>query len=164
MINATIIADASWCPDTKVGGCACWVNAGARGSRSDQQMLKDGAVSSTSAEMKAVAIALHFAMKSGLITTGDRVLIQTDCVGAIEGFKGSRNNISAEEKSVAKWVKTFQLRYGLEIMFKHVKGHTTNEGARYRSNVICDTKAKQEMRRARDLFKVNQLRQIVKVK
>lgn len=147
---------------TKVGGYACWVNAGARGARGTQKALKGLSHSSGVAEMKAVANALHFAIGAGLVQPNEKVLIQTDCISAIQAFKNQREHLISDEKEIVKWMNNIIFKYNLTVIFKHVKGHTTHQEARFRSNVICDEKAKEEMRKARSLFKLNEIRRKVK--
>jgi ribonuclease HI len=161
-MGVTIIADASWCPITRVGGYGCWINAGSRGSKSHQAMLNGFSGCAGTAEMKAIANALHHSMASGLVLSGDHVLIQSDCVGAIEAFNGRRSTIKVEEKEVAEWFRKFTVKHGIGISFKHVKGHTNKSEARFVSNQICDRRAKEEMRRARNLFKLDEIRQKIK--
>lgn len=161
-MRVTIIADASWCPMTKVGGYGCWINAGSRGSKAHQAMLNGPSVCAGTAEMKAIALAIHHSVASGLVTSGDHVLIQSDCVGAIDAFNGWRSTLKIEEKEVAEWFRKFTVKYGLSITFKHVKGHSNEAGARFVSNKICDRRAKEEMRRARNLFKLDEIRQKLK--
>lgn len=158
----TIIADASWCPMTRVGGFGCWINAGSRGSKSHQGMLNGASICAGTAEMKAIANAIHHAMFAKLVLLGDRVLIQSDCIGAIHAFTGQRSTLKPQEREVVEWFRKFTVKYDIRVTFKHVKGHSTNTEARFVSNQICDRKAKQEMRRARNLFKLDEIRQKIK--
>jgi len=153
----TILADASFCPDTKVGGFGCWV-AGSRGKRSFQGMLNGFIDNNNCAEMMAVVNALFLARKNLLVDVGDRVLIQTDCTAAIMAFIGSRQPSTAQEQTVVEWYRRIQVESELKITLKHVKGHSKRNEGRFVSNNICDKQAKQEMQRARNLLKLNEIR------
>lgn len=152
MLWATIVADASFCPDTRVGGYGFWV-ATSRGKLGDDGVLK-APINNISAEMMALLNAVHFAMQKGLVRQGEGILLQTDCQAAIDAFTNKRTNITDQELELVAWFTAFILDNNLRIRFKHVKGHTNKVQARFRSNNACDRRAKRQMRKARDLYKM----------
>lgn len=154
----TIIADASYCPDTGKAGYGFWI-ASQRGKMGGDGVLKGEVENNIAAEMMALLNALDAALKSNLVHKNDSVLMQTDCEPAIDAFKNLRQSTSSQEKRLVKWFKDFCKEHNLHVRLKHVKGHTDNEDARYVVNNICDRKARRNMRRARDEHKDKMIRE-----
>lgn len=144
----TIIADASYCPELKVAGYGFW-------AVSDRGRLKGGGAVSTSvetnitAEAFAMCNALHEALLGGIVKSGDSVLIQSDCIGAIQCLNAERTRLNNQERCALDYKENLELSFGLKITFKHVKGHTNRKEARFKSNNICDFHAKQGLALAR---------------
>lgn len=150
-MRATIIADASWCPDTKAAGYAFWI-ASDRGKQGGSGAFKERVVTSCVAEMMALVNGLHTACKQGLVQNADSVLMQTDCLGAIQAFQGQRGYMSPVEQSVVKYYEELLTASSVHVSFRHVKGHTTRKEPRYYINSKCDEFAKKAMRKARAQF------------
>ena len=156
----TIIADASYCPDTGKAGYGFWI-ASQRGKRGGDGIIETDVENNIAAEMMALLNALHVARKAELILEHDSVLLQTDCQPAIDAFKGRRQSITQQEKDLVSWYTKFREEHSLHIRLKHVKGHTAREDARYVVNNICDKKARRNMRKARDSYKLNKIREFL---
>lgn len=124
--------------------------------------MKDFVLNNIVAEMQAVANSLHTALKSGLVQAGDEVLLQTDCVPAIDAFESKRVRLVAAEHEVVTVLHQLQERFQLAITFRHVKGHSRLRGARYTTNKLCDRRAKDAMRKARHRVRINELKGILK--
>lgn len=154
----TIIADASFCPDTKVGGYAFWI-ASQRGKEGGDGTFAGNVVNHIAAEMQALLNGLHAAVKRGLVRGGDCVLLQTDCQAAIDAFEGKRLNITQEEQGLVSWLERFKEVNDLHIRTKHVKGHTRREDSRYVVNNICDRKARANMRLARGQHYIQEIKE-----
>ena len=153
----TIIADASFCPETGKAGYGFWI-ASSRGKLAgDGAMLVPKVKNNIAAEMMALLNAMQAGIKKEIILIGDNLLLQTDCQPAIDAFLRLRNNISKQELELVDWYDTFCSNHNLTIKFKHVKGHSNDPASRYVVNNICDRKAKRNMRRARDEFLIQQL-------
>lgn len=148
----TIIADASYCPQHKVAGYGYWIVSD-RGSSGGGGPLAKGLPvhNSTVSEMMAIANALYVALKEGYATINDHILIQTDCIAAIDAFTFKRTNLNEHESIVVKTLNQYMLQYSLNFRFKHVKGHTNNKQARFVTNNICDERARSEMKKLRKL-------------
>lgn len=162
-MNVTIITDASYCPDLKVGGYGFWI-ASQRGKLGGGSKLtwKGGAINtSTIAEMMAISGALYIAVSNKLVLQGDSVLFQTDCMGAIQAFQGTRYNLVSQELSVLKYHNEMQNSLQLQIRYKHVKGHSQVDDARSASNRLCDKQAKQYMRAARTIVRAQSLKTLM---
>lgn len=161
-MNVTIIADASFCPEEHVGGYGYWI-ASHRGKLGGGGKIANGGhvVTSTSAEMMAIANAMWHAVDNNLVQRADSVLIQTDCMAAIQAFQMTRLHLVDQERAVVKYVQGLQQHLGLEIRYRHVKGHTSIDDARSITNRMCDKRAKEAMRIARTQSKAQKLKQYV---
>ncbi len=151
-MRVTIITDASFCPNTRVAGYGYWL-ASDRGSKAGMGvMTTQRIVSNVAAEMMAVANTLHDCKMQKLLLPGDSVLMQTDCVAAINAFTSVRtlNSMHEQEQNVVEYVWQFVKHFELEIRYRHVKGHSSQQGNRYLANHKCDQRAKNAMRVARD--------------
>ena len=157
----TIIADASFCPNTFKAGYGFWI-ASQRGKFGGDGVMKVDPVNNISAEMMALLNGLHVAVKRGLIRTKDSVLLQTDCQPAIDAFKRNRKNISKQEIELVQWFRSFTKEHKLHIKLKHVKGHSSNTATKYVVNNICDQNARRNMRQARNLHNQNQIMEYLK--
>ncbi len=156
-MRVTIIADASFCPDTNAAGYGYWI-ASERGKQGGGGELKGRVAGNIAAEMYAVVNALYIALnRLQLVQTGDEVLIQTDCMAAIDAFEGRRRQVPNQEWEAVKQMRRLCSEFGLRIVFRHVKGHTKNKEARYVTNKLCDRRAKEAMRRARARFQLENL-------
>lgn len=149
-MKVTIIADASWCPHESVGGYGFWI-ASERGKLGGGGELAQGKFveSSHAAEMMALCNALFIALGRDLVQQGDEVLLQTDCMAAIDAFQDRRVYLAAQEHAALKYMKGLQRGHKLILTYRHVKGHTSNPNARSVTNRLCDERAKTSMRVAR---------------
>lgn len=146
----TILADASWCPETGAAGYGYWI-ASQRGKRPGGNVMQN-AQNPSHAEMMAIANSLHVAVKARLVQHGDDVLIQTDCTDAIAGLQGHRlkyETFSPEMGLVHQFVVNFAREHNLTLEYRHVKGHSTRPEARFKANNHCDERAKGFMRTRR---------------
>jgi ribonuclease HI len=156
----TIIADASFCPDTGKAGYGFWI-ASQRGKMGGDGVLKGIVENNIAAEIMALLNALHAARKSELVLQNDSVLLQTDCQPAIDALRRQRQSITEQEMNLVAHYESFCEEHSLHIRLKHVKGHSDKEDARYVVNNICDRKARRNMRQARDEYKDQQIREFL---
>lgn len=135
MKRATVITDASWCPETKVGGWACWIAADGVSSQGFSGPIPDRVVdSSGQAELFAAGVGVKIALEN---FGASQILLQSDCL-----------QVEHVLRDPAKRSQYFP--QGVRLHFRHVKGHTKHEGARFWVNRWCDKHAKGHMREARD--------------
>lgn len=160
-MRVTIIADASHCPDTGAAGYGYWI-ACARGKLGGDGPIMTTSATSTVAEMRALANALHRAVVERLVQVGDAVLLQTDCEAAIKAFDGTRGRLIKEEHEAKEYLNSLKVRFNLSFEFRHVKGHSKIKEARYAANNTCDKRARQAMRKARGQMQINRIKEIVK--
>jgi len=153
----TIIADASFCQDTRTAGYGFWV-ASERGKLQGGGPMKRPVKTSVLAEAKAVCIALNAAVRAGLVVEGDEVLLQTDCFPAIHLLQQVGGPRELEVKEVQEFFTNLQARVGIRTRLKYVKGHTNNKDARSVCNAHCDRRAKKGLAQAREIH--NQLKEI----
>jgi ribonuclease HI len=151
-MRVTLIADASFCSFTGAAGYGWWA-ASERGKRGGGGAMRDKVCSSSAAEMIAVVNGLHMAIKFELVQQGDHVLLQTDCMAALDGFQHRRSK-QLNKSELAAFKKLYELKkqHRLTYSFRHVKGHSNIKEARYITNNLCDERAKVGMRLARRRF------------
>lgn len=146
-MNVTLMTDASHCAETGAGGFGFWCvsNRGKlAGGKPFQGKIKD----SYEAEMKAVANALNIGIRSGIIASGDKVLIQLDNAGVIQCIT-KKKKPRADVKHVLEYIFEYARDFLIEIECRHVKGHSKKTESRYVSNKHCDRIAKHNMKLAR---------------
>jgi ribonuclease HI len=141
-MRATIITDASFCPDTKAGGWAVWI-AGDIGARIKQSgPFKENPATSNLAEIMAAINGCAIAYRAGART----MLIQSDCLGVK----------AAIMKGSALWKAAKAAHFpDAKITYRHVKGHTKNPAARSWVNRWCDEQAGLHMREGRQKLQLS---------
>jgi len=147
---ATLLVDASWCPETGAAGYGYWI-ASDRGKLGGGHPLKGKLESSNIAEMQAVCNALFVIKGIKFLLPGERVLIQTDSQATIQAFTKKRDISTPSEKFACKVFR--KLAKDVEINFRHVKAHTGRGEARFLANKHCDKHAKIAMNMARKELK-----------
>ena len=151
-MRVTIIADASHDPETKAAGYGFWI-ASQRGKKGGHGAFKERVVNNIAAEMMALLNGLYEACKLGLVQPNDAVLLQTDCMSAIDAFEGRRKRITPQEQELVTYFKHLRSTMNINTDFRHVKGHTAGMDSRSFVNNKCDELAGLAMRRARHYFR-----------
>lgn len=146
-MKITLLADASHCPETKLGGYGYWI-ASARGKRGGSGSFKGAVQNSTIAEIMAIVNAVHSGITYGLIEKKDEVLIQSDCESAIFALLRKRT-INSSERKIVDYMLRLVSKFELEITYLHVKAHTGAQSNRFVAQSHCDRLARKEMRKAR---------------
>lgn len=143
----TLFTDASWCPETKVGGWGVWVKSN-RGVRQAHGAFKNPPASSNEAEFLAAVNGIFFALKSGIAQNDDTILIQSDCIRVVEIFNSKLTRFSEIEKTALDLLRKWRDTHKITIKSRHVKAHTSNKNKKPRSwvNNTCDRLAKKSMR------------------
>lgn len=158
-MRVTIIADASFCDENKVGGYGYWISSD-RGRRGGGDEFKGRVNTNVIAEMMAICNALYVGIATKLVDVGDEVLLQTDCIPAIDAFCDKLREPCQQTVEVAKKLREAADEKGLKITFRHVRGHTQQQAPRYTANRLCDKRAKEAMRRARSRVTINQIKEL----
>lgn len=143
MYSITIIADASFCAETKAAGYGIWLagNLGRRAFEGPLNAPRDNNV----AETMAIVNALWHGFKHGLIKPKSDVLIQSDSETAIGILKGEKIASNQQYRDAVAYVQGIVSRYSLTLRYKHVPGHTKGADSRTRAQNHCDTAAKRQM-------------------
>lgn len=149
----TVNTDAGWYPNEKIGSFAFWIkgdNLFLRGSGS----FKDICSSSTDAETKSIANAIHILSKADL--TGVRkIIFNRDNIHA-----NPKHNGKEAQKKLHNQIQYLKSKYGkngdgvvLEIEFRHVRAHTKTKDARSAVNRWCDEQCKMRLKERKELLK-----------
>lgn len=155
-MNITLMVDGSFCPETGAGGFGYWI-ASERGKLGGGGPIKNISDNPTDVEMKAICNALVIAMNLGFAVSGDKILVQTDSKQAIAAFEHNRIPGSESERMSVSFLDKFRKENNLLVVYRHVKGHSDNPGARFAANNHCDERAKTAMRKVRaDIIKERQ--------
>lgn len=125
----TLFADASFCPNTGAYGWCFWIKHG----EPAQTILKDGGGVGLSGSNQAEIEALRQGIKTieQLNIKGKRIVIQSDCLGALEAIKPQLDALRQQGAACA--------------YTKHVKGHQGHRNKRASVNTTCDRKAGRQM-------------------
>lgn len=147
MVRATVICDASWCPNTRSGGWACWVNInyddGGHSRVTRSGIFRHRARSSNHAEQMACLNGIFLAYSYG----ARDILVQTDCLNLVTS-QGS----TTHPKSMREYEDAHNKYWSdANITWRHVKGHNlgTVQDRRTWVNDWCDKNAKRMMRKQR---------------
>ncbi|MCK9513557.1 MAG: reverse transcriptase-like protein [Pigmentiphaga sp.] len=143
--KATVITDASFCPDTKIGTWAGWIKMDVPpypGPIRGSGRLRHSE-DSTTAEVMAAANGCYLAAANG----ASHILLQSDCMAVIHLVEGR----GKAERLLAIWEDLMGrgVMAGVFITARHVKGHGRIHNARTWVNDWCDRTAYEIMRKAR---------------
>lgn len=128
----TLFADASYCPNTQAYGWCWWLK---HGSPPETKVGVGGGTrirGSSQAETEALRAGLAFVRDTlGPVLQGKRVVVQSDCLGALEAIRPELAGLRAQGAAQA--------------YTKHVRGHRGNVTPRNAVNTLCDRLAYREM-------------------
>lgn len=131
----TIFSDASYCHQTGAAGYAGWVKYGSSGKTlkvSDCFRSK----SSEEAETYGIYETIREALDKGVIIKGKNIIIQCDCIGALNKLDLT---VLLDKKPS-------------RVKLKHVKGHSGTGNPRSAVNNWCDKEAKSQMVKLRNII------------
>ena len=148
-MHVTILSDASYCPKYKVAGYGFWI-ACSRGKLGGGGQILEDVEDTNAAEMMAICNAVWHGVTDQLIERGDKLLIQTDSLAAIDRLRGQRVvTVTDQQKRIVAYYEKAVRRLELNVQLRHVKGHTIHQEARFVANRMCDKRAKEQTRAAR---------------
>ena len=134
--RATVITDASFCPRTRAGGWAAWINInwpnGTHERIKKSGLFHESPDNSTAAERWACYNGIWFAYNRGARS----ILAQTDCLSVV------RRPFLNNNPAALHWPEA-------QVSWRHVKGHTAGNTRREWVNNWCDSEAKKHMRKQR---------------
>jgi ribonuclease HI len=110
------------------GGRGAWAAVLLReGERSETSgPLRGSFLSSSSTELCAIANALHWARKAGLIMPGDEVKAWCDNTNAVDRVNGiyvNRNKTDRRLIDATRWIRDYRKEHRFELRSYHIKGH-----------------------------------------
>lgn len=143
-MRVTIIADASFCHDTRASGYGYWA-VSARKKVSGAGNFKDRPPDANAAEMAALLRGVFYAVQTGCAARGDVLLLQTDSMHTINTYQGRRAPSPGAEARLVESMINIATKYALSLDYRHVKGHTQRWEARYWCNRFCDVAARRAM-------------------
>lgn len=133
--RATVISDASFCPDTRAAGWAAWVSMTGNHKIKRSATFKQLPKHSTEAEYWAALNGIWLAFQAG----ASDILIQTDCLSVV-------NRINNGDKELNRF-------HRCRVRARHVRGHTNRKEPRFFVNRWCDEHARKHMLRQRKQLK-----------
>lgn len=143
----TLITDASWCPQTKIGGWAAWWKSGNLAGQ-DEAPFKTPMVSSTASEMAAAVKGLSRVV--GLYEK-PRIVLQMDNTQAIRWHMG-RATAPDELREIQALFHRLRQEHDALITFRHIKAHSGTGTPRTWVHDLVDRRARQMMREARTRY------------
>lgn len=155
----TLISDASFCPQTNSAGFGSWVVSN-RARKSYGSMIRD-ANNSGVAEAMGICNALAYAIRDGNIRKGDYVLIQCDATDGIAIVEGTSVD-KPERVKVRTWFRDTVQELKLTIEFRHVKGHSKQDGNKFKAQNKCDALAYSFMCKMRGIKKLRKLKEKIR--
>ena len=148
----SVFADASYDAPTHCGAWGVYIRSSLhhwKGSgvlqRGGDGQLKDN----IEAEMQAAAVGIWQALK--VAAPGDKLLVQTDCLAAIQHFDGKVERPDEVYDRIVVKVLGWLDKAKVTVEWRHVRGHNVGDGTpRSWVNGWCDRAAREAMREARD--------------
>lgn len=151
MRRATVIVDASFCQQHKVGGWAGWLRVDGYGlSKHHGKLRRDMLTDSTVAEVMAACNGVFIAARLG----ATHILLQSDAMAVVHLFSGA-----GKSPRLIWFIDDLRARLGDQypiITTKHVKGHGPIHNARTWVNDWCDRHARMEMEQERHVARSHQ--------
>lgn len=141
----TLMTDASHCSDTGAAGFGFWVISN-RGKLAGGKPLTGLVKDSYEAEAKGVANSLVIGFRSGIIQSGDKVVIQLDNLSVVNAINKKLRKVRNDIKIVVDFIFNFCLENNIDIDCRHVKGHSNKKQNRFLANKNCDKRAKEQMK------------------
>ena len=165
-MRLTVFADASHCPETFAAGWGAWAKGdGWPTGVTFGGEIKARVINSAEAEMAAMANALVRLHNRGVLAHLDLVMLQSDCLRALQLLLQSVPRAESSDHRDGAQVRQVPLsptpmeQRGIDvildvlggcrsILLRHVKGHKAGEGRQW-VNRTCDDIARQHMRAQR---------------
>lgn len=150
----TVFADASWCPRKRVAGWSGWARSD-RGRTWGGSELRLAMPEAYLAEVCAVVRSVKLTLDGGVARTGDRLLLQSDCLQVKAVLWRRRLSPPGTDRRRVEDLAldtftTLTNRYRFTCGSRHVKGHNGRAvGPRSFLNERCDQVARSHMTAAR---------------
>jgi ribonuclease HI len=155
----TIFTDASFDHRTLAAGWSAWIKYRPEPEHTIRLagQIKSAVLcnSALGAEIAAIANALHVAAKRLKLTGDDRVVLQSDCMVAMDCINGKAKRALRNEfvKICKDHIAETITAHGFALDLRHVKAHRGNADSRSAVNSWCDRSARSQMRAKRTVLK-----------
>ncbi len=147
-MRVTVMVDGSFCPNTRAAAYGYWIVSD-RGRISGSGVFKAPIATPIETEMASVANGIAVGLQQRIIHPGDDILIQIDCIAAIERLNRVRFTNTEMQETIVEGFVSLIRRAQLSYKFRHVRGHSRRIGSRFHANNSCDTLARDAMRKRR---------------
>lgn len=139
----TINTDASFHPIKKTSGYAFYIKTDDFTIKSSGGFRKQEPKNIAEAEIMCIGNAVHHALNLAKLPKVDFIIINTDCMAAINAIKKGNDGLGGKVKDM---IAALALRCGgAKYKVKHVRAHTNKDDSRSWVNNWCDKHAKKEM-------------------
>lgn len=156
-ILVSLFTDASLCGQTDVAAWASWGKS-TRGTFRDQGILPVTTKNTTLAELMAIVLGIESLIANAIALRGDKFLLQSDSKQALQILRDSATSGRGtweDHKETLNYIFEYKAsleQAGYSFIYKHIKGHSGSDTPRTWVHSDCDTRAKEQMRRARFLL------------
>lgn len=152
MAVVSLYSDASFCVKNHLAAYSCRV-VGARGHWRTTAQVPGHVEDNNTAELYATVHGLVGALRAGVLGEGDKVLVYTDSYFSIERIDGRKElKVTLEQQKLVTLAKRVITGFGLEVVLKHVQGHSGATGPLTGAIRDCDINARNELNRLRSLL------------
>lgn len=150
----SVFSDASLCHETRACGIACWVRSNRIGKgQIFSQAIENWTLLPDQAEICAAVYGLFKATEINAAKYDDHVLLQSDCMSVKNFLKLPIAEIERRGRQYDLELKRFYNELlsdtGIRVYFRHVRGHSSEKGRRFKVNKMCDSLARKEMDKIR---------------
>jgi hypothetical protein len=144
----TINTDAGWFMHQKVGSYAYWIKGDGLHLHGSG-MLKGTIHSSTEAENRSIANALHVLKCSG-IKSVRKIIVNRDNIRTKSSRRGSESERAIYKLLRYFWeeshkIKGYRIQFTSFYEFRHVKAHSDGKEKRDWVNAWCDARCKEQL-------------------
>ncbi len=147
-MNVTINTDASFSRKLQRGAYAFWIVCD-EFKLTKHGLLRNKMTRPESAEFMCIINALFLLSQQKTGKKIKKIFINTDCLNVIHICEKDNPKISLYGigflNQFSKHYEKIVKQIGCDVEFRHVKSHTTTEGARNWVNDWCDKKAKESL-------------------
>jgi|HubBroStandDraft_2_1064218.scaffolds.fasta_scaffold56532_3 ribonuclease HI len=143
MALVTMFTDASFTRKHNRGTWAAWAKMNGETMRRSG-ILKATLTRPELAELCAIANGLVALRLCWAEAVGPRVIIQTDCKGAIDRITGMAKS-STDTDKIVLYIRNYVKAQGWSLDLRHVKGHKGMATPRNAVNTFCDEECRRQM-------------------
>jgi ribonuclease HI len=141
MALITLFTDASFCSETCAAGWAAWFKCNGKTFRFAGK-FKSPIETSYEAEVYGIGNGIFLIDKHlGPLSHNDLVIIQSDCLGAVQALGTLTKTKSKAITTVRDQMLAIKARARVRFDFRHVTGHEGTKTRRSAVNTWCDAEA-----------------------